>query len=149
MFIIYRGKQFGFSIRTLFTLYVWFIRTSLEYAVPVWHPNLTAKHTAMLESIQRRCFRIFLGHNYDNYDTALLALNTTSLEKRRIKLCYSFARKVLKSNRHRNLLPPSFNQVHGYATRRSATSFPSVPSVHSRCTNSSVPYLVRLLNASN
>ena len=144
---MYRGKQFGFSIKTLFTLYVWFIRTSLEYAVPVWHPNLTIQQTTMLERIQKRCFRIILGNGYENYDTALVTLKTTSLEKRRIKLCYNFARKLLKSNRHRNLLPPLFNQVHGYDTRRSASSFPSVPSVRSRYANSSVPYLVRLLNA--
>ena len=149
MFIIYRGKQFGFSLKTLFTLYVWFIRTSLEYAVPVWHPNLTSKQTAMLESIQKRCFRVILGHAYVNYDTALTILNTTTLEKRRIKLCYSFARKVLKSNRHRDLFPPLFNQVHGYATRRCTTLLPSVPSVRNRYTNSSVPYLVRLLNSNN
>ena len=43
MFIIIQAKQFQFSPQTIVTLYQWFIRTSLEYAAPVWHPGLTQR----------------------------------------------------------------------------------------------------------
>ena len=36
MFILYRARQFGFNAEIMFTLYTWFLRTSLEYAAPVW-----------------------------------------------------------------------------------------------------------------
>ena len=61
-FILYRAKQFKFNFSTMFTLYSWFIRTSLEYATPVWHPGISTKHSLTLERIQKRCFRVILGN---------------------------------------------------------------------------------------
>lgn len=149
-FILYRARQFRFSPVTMFTLYTWFIRTSLEYAVPVWHPGITAKHSLLLERVQRRCLRIILGPRYTDYDSALRFFNTTTLEKRRIKLCYQFAKNLSKSPKHRHLLPPSFDTIHRHNTRGSRMGrMPSVVAKKSRYFNSSVPYMVRLLNGVN
>ena len=151
MFILYRAKQFRFSINTMFTLYTWFIRTSLEYAAPVQHSGITAKHSSMIERIQKRCLRVILGPQYQDYDSALLRFNTTTLEKRRIKLCYKFAKSLVKSPRHRHLLPPSFRDVHDHDTRgsRSGRLMPAVKCNKARYYNSSIPYMVRLLNSDN
>ena len=151
MYILYRCKQFRFSISTLFTLYTWFITTSLEYAVPVWHSGISSQQSMLIERIQKRCFRIILGNQYNDYDSALLRFKTTTLEKRRIKLCYKFAQAVMKSPRHRHLLPQTFREVHDHDTRghRGGRRMPSVKCTRARYNNSSVPYLVRLLNADN
>ena len=147
MYILYRATKFNFCIKTLFTLYVRYIRTSLEYGVPVWHSGLTVKETQLLERVQKRCFRVILGRAYNGYDNALQRLGTTTLEKRRTKLCYNFARNVLKSQRHRSLLPPSFQ--HDHNTRGRNKLLPSVLCRTVRYYKSSVPYLVRLINGEN
>ena len=71
MFILYRAKQFNFKRETLFTLYTWFVRTSLEYAAPVWHSGLTIQQRDRLERVQKRCFRVILGESYVKYSNAL------------------------------------------------------------------------------
>ena len=35
IFILIHARKFQFSTRTLLTLYIWYIRTTLEYAAPV------------------------------------------------------------------------------------------------------------------
>ena len=48
VFILLRGKKFRFTIKSLHTMYQWYIRTGLEYAAPVWHsawPNATRNPT--------------------------------------------------------------------------------------------------------
>ena len=106
MFILYRAKQFNFKRETLFTLYTWFVRTSLEYAAPVWHSGLTIEQHDRLERVQKRCFRVILGHSYVRYENALALLKTTTLYTRREQLSLKLGRNILKSDRHRNLLPP-------------------------------------------
>ena len=146
-FILYRAKQFRFSLKTMFTLYCWFIRTSLEYAVPVWHSSITRKQSERLERVQRRCMRIIYGLDYPGYEEALARLKTTTLEKRRIRLCHRFAKGLLKSQRHRTLLPQGFQ--HGHDTRGRNRLLPSVKCRTARYANSTIPYLVRLLNGRN
>ena len=146
-FILYRAKQFRFSLKTMFTLYSWFIRTSLEYGVPVWHSSLTAAQSVRLERVQRRCMRIIFGRAYPGYEEALAILKTTTLEKRRIRLCHRFAKGLLKSPRHRSLLPQGFQ--HGHNTRGRNRLLPSVLCRTERYARSSIPYMVRLLNGEN
>ena len=116
-FILYRARQFGFSTTTLFTLYTWYIRTSLEYAAPVWHPGLTQAQHHSLERMQKRSFRIILGQQYQTYDTALSILNTKTLFERRKELTLKFGNSLMKSNKHRTLLPPLLQDISGRNTR--------------------------------
>ena len=46
-------------------------RFMLELAVPVWHPGLTKKKKADIESIQKVAFRIILQNDYVTYQLAL------------------------------------------------------------------------------
>ena len=139
-FILYRARQFSFSQNVMFTLYSWFIRTSLEYAAPVWHPGLTQAHHHQLERIQKRCFRIILGGTYQNYDNALLQLNTESLYKRREDLTIRFGKSLLKSLQHRHFLPQSMYEVHGRNTRRSRRLLQPIKCRTARYQNSAIPY---------
>ena len=46
-------------------IYFTTIRPVLEYACPVWHPDLNAKSSSQLENIQKRVFKIILPtHTY-------------------------------------------------------------------------------------
>ena len=147
IFILYRARQFSFSTETMFTLYTWYIRTSLEYAASVWHPGLKEQQHARLESIQKRCFKIILGNNYINYETALTTLNTTTLFNRRENLLLKFGRNILRSEKHRHLLPPFLYDLHGRNTRGGTQLLQPVRCRTTRYQKSTVPYLVRLLNS--
>ena len=41
VFILLKAKKFQVAMSTLVTLYLWYVRTPLEYAAPVWHPGLS------------------------------------------------------------------------------------------------------------
>ena len=143
--ILHRAKKFRFNIKSLFTLYLWFVRTGLEYAAPVWHSSLTQDQSNRLERVQKRCFRIILGGEYTSYGDALTRLKCTSLQERRKMLSLRFGKSLLKSQFHRDLLPPTVGQVHGRNTRHRQRLQPI------RCTKefyrkSTIPYIVSLLN---
>ena len=145
IFILLRGKQFGFTIKTLQVLYQWYIRTGLEYAAPVWHSSLTKRETLRLERIQKRCFRIILGHAYESYENALVRLNAVTLEERRKQLTIRFGKALLRSPAHRHLLPPTMGQIHGRATR----GHRRLQTIHcrkERYRKSTIPFIVRELN---
>ena len=147
IFILYRARQFSFNQNVMFTLYSWFIRTSLEYAGPVWHPGLTQAHHDQLERIQKRCFRIILGGAYQNYDNALRQLNAKSLYNRREDLTIGFGKSLLKSSQHRHFLPQTMHEVHGRNNRTSKQLLQPFKCRTARYENSSIPYIITKLNA--
>ncbi|KAI8485726.1 hypothetical protein Bbelb_365600 [Branchiostoma belcheri] len=139
-----RLKRFGMSVTDLTTVFTAYVRPSLEYATPVWHSSLTVKQTTSLERIQKRACRIILGHQYDNYASALESLNLTTLSDRRVSLCRSFATSLLNSE-FRNWLPPTRRDVSGRQTRNSHKI--DTPYCRTeRYKNSPLPYLIELLN---
>ena len=144
-FILYRARQFAFSVITLLTLYHWYVRTALEYAAPVWHPGLTQDQTKKIERIQKRCFRIILRYRYTTYEDALRLLGETSLHQRRETLTLRLARSILRSPTHRGLLPPTLGDIHGRNTRHRRRLQP-VRCRTARYQKSFVPYAVKLLN---
>ena len=148
LFILYRARQFGFSVRTMFTLYLWYIRTGLEYAAPVWHPGITAQQNTRLERIQKRCLRIILGDAYDTYAHAMSVFGCTTLEARRELLTLRFGRSLLRSTQHRHMRPPTLRNVHQRNTRF-GHRLRNILCVHQRYQNSTIPYVVRMLNQEN
>ena len=146
IFILIRARRFRFSHHTMCTLYIWYIRTTLEYAAQVWHSGLTQEQHDSLERIQKRCLRIILGTQYGNYRTALEALSMQSLHDRREQLTLRFARSLLRSREHRHLLPRTLRDGHGRATRHGNLLVP-VRCKTERYRRSAIPYMVRLLNS--
>ena len=144
-FTIRRAKQFQFSLRKIVTLYTWYVRTTLEYAAPVWHPGLTEQQHEQLERVQRRCVRIMLGQQYQGYEAALEQLHLSTLRSRREMLTLRLGKSILRSPEHRDLLPPTMAEVHGRATRHGHLL--RVPArTTARYQNTFVPYVVNLLN---
>lgn len=90
--LIYRKFYQDATPSTLKVLYIAFVRTQLEYAVPVWDPHLK-KDISALESVQRFASRMCLKTWQDlSYEDRLRHLCLTSLENRRkfLNLCYLF-----------------------------------------------------------
>ena len=146
MFVLIRAKKFQFSLRTMCTLYIWYIRTVLEYAAQVWHADLTQEQHRSLERVQKRCLRIILGRAYVDYQTALATLSLQTLQDRREQLTLRFARSLLRSRDHRHLLPRTLRDIHGCATRNGNLLVP-VRCRTERYRRSAIPYMVKLLNA--
>ena len=63
------------------------IRSILEFGDPVWHPGLSQKDSTEIERLQKVAFKIILQDSYVNYEIACQQFNTTTIEKRREKLC--------------------------------------------------------------
>ena len=145
IFILYRARQFGFSIATMLTLYQWYIRTGLECAAPVWHAGLTEQQKTCLERVQKRCFRIILGDDYGSYGDALARLQSQTLFDRREALIIRFGKTLLKPA-HRHMLPPTNWEVH-QRTTRGAQRLRTVLTRTERYRKSAIPYIVEKLNS--
>ena len=98
-------KIFGTQTEVLKSVYCSYVRPSLEYACPAWHPGLTKDQTDRLETIQKKAVKIILGQNYSTYEDALKQLNLDSLDSRRHGLTYRFGLNCLNSPTHCRLLP--------------------------------------------
>lgn len=57
--ILYRAKKFSFNRNVMLTLIVWFSRTTLEDAAPVWPSELTWAKDTCLQHVQ--CKRAVSG----------------------------------------------------------------------------------------
>ena len=53
LWILRRLQKFNLNKLELFDVYIKDIRSILEMAVPVWHPGLTKKQTADIESVSK------------------------------------------------------------------------------------------------
>ena len=141
IFMLIQAKKFHFSTDSVLAVYILYIRTALEYAAPVWHSGLTVAEDTQIERIQRRCLRIILGRDYIDYPTALQRLGIQSLSDRRRDFTLCFARGLLRSPDHRDLLHEG-GPAQGDSPRL------RVPLGQARYQKSAVPYMVRLLNES-
>ena len=57
-------KHFNLPSDDLVTIYSRFVRPTVEYAAPVWHPGITVHEDVVLERIQKRACRIIVGKDY-------------------------------------------------------------------------------------
>ena len=65
-------------------LYKSFVRPHLEFAAPVWNPNLL-KHTRAIENVQRRASKLVPGLRNLSYRARLETLNLPNLAYRRYR----------------------------------------------------------------
>ena len=93
LWIINRLKNLGAGDNELLDVYTKQVRPILEYAAPVWHPNLTRTESDSIERVQKAALRIVLQRRYLSYKIALNDVQMDSLCTRREKLCIKFALK--------------------------------------------------------
>ena len=134
-------KQFGISLTDLIEIYTIFIRSGVEYCVPVWNASLTGEDKGDIERIQKTALKILLGETYETYENALVICNLKTLEKRREELCLTFALQCTKNEQHKNLFKLSENPF-----LRHPPKFQPPFSLLGRYEKSPIPYLTNLLN---
>ena len=78
-----------------------YIRPTLEYACPTFHPMLTNSMSDDIEMIQKRACKIIFGLNY-SYDELVDQEKIDTLYSRREKLTLSFAKKCTNNDRFKH-----------------------------------------------
>ena len=143
LWILIRFKSLGGSQDQLLCVYQTRIRSTLEFAAPVFTGALTKQQEQKIELVQKKAFAIILGNQYASYQAALLALHQDRLDVRREKLCLKFASKCVKSEKHGHMFKITPNN-----RSNARWSKPFVePLCHTaRYYYSPIPFLTRLLN---
>ena len=138
-------RRLGFPVYQLKTAYLTFIRPILEYACPVWGPQV--HHIDYLsddlEGIQKRAVKIILCDKYVDYSSALKSLEIPSLRDRRFQLMIRFGQFLLSSPVHRTILPP---KMPVRANTRSKSKLMPVSCRTNRLSNSFVPFFTSAFN---
>jgi hypothetical protein len=143
LWVLVRFKNLGGSRDQLVKVFQTRVRSTLEFAAPVFTSGLTQEQSRQLEMVQKKAFAIILGKDYENYESALLTLHQERLDSRRKDLSYKFALKCTKSKRHSSMFPPNptFRP-----NMRHPKPFKEYVCHTSRYFNSAIPALARLLN---
>ena len=143
LWVLVRFKNLGGTTHQLLRVYQTRIRTTLEFAAPVYHCGLTLDQTRQIEMVQKKAFAIILGKSYTSYQVALDNLNQEKLVDRRAQLSLKFAIKCTKSSKHNEMFPlnPNFR-----ADMRCPQPYLEFTCHTARYFNSPIPSLARLLN---
>ena len=145
LYMLSKLRAFKVSRQDLVKIWTTFIRPIAEYVAPLWHSSLSAIEKTKIERLQKRALRIIMGVDYPGYDNALKILNLPSLKARREHLTQKFANSLLKSKRHRKLLPDKREERR---TMRCtiADQLISPKWNYLRYGRSTIPYCIRLIN---
>ena len=143
LWVILRFKTLGGTREQLLSVYQLRVRSTLEFAAPVFHSSLSQDLSRQVEMVQKKAFAIILGKDYLSYESALGTLQQERLDARRESLSCNFALKCTKSPLHSTIFPLNTNHrenmryVKKYKEHQCRTS---------RYYRSAVPYMARLLN---
>ena len=109
-------------------------------AIPLWDGALTKRDAKDIESVQKICVKLISGQHLINYEETVKSLGLETLELRRTKLCFKFAKKCLKNKR--------FNHWFKLKNRvtRSDEKYLVPTGKTKRFLSSSIPHLTRILN---
>ena len=143
LWVLVRFKGLGGSTNQLLKVYQTRVRSTLEFAAPVFYSGLTQDQSRQIETVQKKAFAIILGKSYTSYEFALSSLNEERLDCRREKLAYKFALKCTTSTRHMAMFPT--NPQHRENMRK-PKPFTEPHCNTSRYFHSPIPSLTRLLN---
>ena len=91
-------KKAGLDQSDLLKIFNTVIRSTLEFAVPTYHPMLSNDLCDNIESIQKRASKIIFGWN-SNYDELVNSGRIETLQCRRERLTLNFAKKAASDPR--------------------------------------------------
>ena len=143
LWVLIRFKSLGGSQEQLLKVFQTRVRSTLEFAAPVFHSGLSQDQSRQIEMVQKKAFAIILGNGYSNYQSALSVLCQDRLDARRLHLCSKFALKCSQSTRHMTMFPA--NPIYR-PNMRNPKPFKEFQCKTSRYFKSSIPFLARLLN---
>ena len=101
IWILRHLKRSRMSADDLLRMFNVYIRPTLEYACPTFHPMLTGGMRDDIEMIQKRACRIIFGINM-SYDVLVNDKKIETLEARRERLTVNFAKKCANSERFKH-----------------------------------------------
>ena len=105
LYILCKLKKNGVPTSDLVLIYTMYIRPLMEFCAPVWSSSLTTQQSDSIERVQRRALRMISYPDQRHYEELLSNFNIPSLAIRRNDLLTNFAKSILVSSRHRDLLP--------------------------------------------
>ena len=142
-------KRLGASRADLTDVYYKQCRSVLELAVPVWTPGLTKMEIHQLERVQKTACAIILGGDYIPYKLALKKLNMETLESRREKICLTFGKKALKSEKYKKWFEIDTESEPVIKTRnyKPKPKLKPVTCRNKKYRKSPIPYLTNILNS--
>ena len=143
LYMIHVMKKYRPTEAQLVSIYTTYIRPLVEYCAPVFHAGLTSYQASQIEKVQKRALKLIGGFD-KSYQQLLQDLQLQSLADRRERLCLRFAKQMLKSADHRDMLPPERGAISGRATRNAPSLQPF--RCGARLRKSSIPYMTTLLN---
>ena len=145
LYMLSKLKAFKVARQDLVKIWTTFIRPIAEYVAPLWHSSLTIVERVKIERLQKRALRIIMGSGYPGYDNALDVLNLPTLKARREELTRKFAMNLLKSTKHRKLLPGKRDNERTMRTKVGDQLIAPKWSTL-RYGRSTIPYCTRLIN---
>ena len=143
LWVLIRFRTLGGTTEQLLTVFQTRVRSTLEFAAPVFNSGLTKDQSRQIEMVQKKALVIILGSTYSCYETALEQLNLERLDIRRSNISYNFALKCSKSAKHGDMFPPNSNYR---PNMRNPKPYMEYTCNTSRYYNSPIPALARLLN---
>ena len=151
LWLIRRLKSLGANESEMVDVYTKQVRSILEMAVPVWQAGLTNYESYQIERVQRSAFHIILGEGYANYQDALLKLNCDKLSDRRMKLCETFAKKLVKHKQFKNWFDEKSDKLTNMNTRfkKAKVKYKEVLTRTERYQKCPIPFLTNILNSMN
>ena len=100
MIILRKLREFGVSTKDMLTIYVLYIRGTLEQSSVVWSTSLTKDEEYSFERIQKIAFKIILQDEYVTYENALKLTNLPTIKARHHLLLQKFALKCIKNSKN-------------------------------------------------
>ena len=139
LWILRRLKQMGVKTDILELIYFPYMRSILEFGVPVWNGAISQKEVNKIERVQRIAIHIIYGKKYSHAESCK-NFKIEKLTVRREKLCKNFAKKALKHDKFKDWFvkqDSEFNQK---------TKYLQTIARRKRLEKAPIPYLTRLLN---
>ena len=105
MVILRKLVEFKVGTKDMITIYMMFIRSVLEQSSVVWSSSLTQEQLNSLERAQKVALKIIFQEKYTSYENALKLSNLSTLKIRYEQLLIRFAKKCIKNDRTKDILP--------------------------------------------
>ena len=144
IWLLRRMKQLGVDEATITSYWKMEGLVHLEFCVPLWAGGITGGQAQQLSRVQRRAVAAITGYSGEDYTAACLRLGIEhDLEKRRTKLCKTFAQRTATKSRHQDI----FQRLENPRVTRAGEKIWKEPHCRTRRHHlSAVPHLTRLLN---
>ena len=132
----------GVPVPDICRVYSTVIRSSIEYAIPVYHPLLTLTQSDKLEKLQKRALKIIYGYKV-SFNEALTKSGLQRLSERRAEIFKKFCVKTSSNALFSHWLP--LNTSTGYNLRKER-KYKEEPARTERLMRSPIFAMRRLLN---